>query len=181
MRDSPLRLFVPVPWQLERDETGTIVCGPGTKEVCDMVIGLASVMCARPRILLTPTNAGPEWDSVVMAEVMDRHIARYAPKLQRVIHLADAFNTLGEVIAVASYLQYIKQQGEEIEEVTFVVKSWHAPRLKMLVRRVFKKRGIEVPCRFVTCNVAADWKTRILREWVAYLENRFLKLPRRGY
>lgn len=177
MQNPALKIVVPIAWKLEW-EGDKVVCGEGTREACEYAVEIAREL-PLSTILLTPTVA-PAF-GVVMAGVMDRYVQNLAPRANRYVQEADSFDTLGEVVATASYMQALQASGTKVDEVIFTVKSWHAPRLRMIVRRVFEGRDIAVPVRIETHHVPASWKDRYLHEWIAYWLNYWYKLPKRGY
>ena len=171
-------IIVPIAWKLDRDEHGTIICGPGTKEACDHAIKIA-LKTPSSLILLTPTNAGAEWEHITMCRVMADYIKAQAPDTPQITSEAPWFNTMGEVTAAASYTARCKREVS-VEKVIFVVKSWHLPRLRMIVRVIFKGRKLNVPVGYETHFVPAPILDRTVREPIAFVLNS-LRLRHIGY
>ena len=162
-----LTIIIPVPWKLARNEHGRIICGPGTEEACDHAVQFA-LKTRRSEILLTPTiPTDPTWGGVSMSQIMMEHIASRFPELTLRYEEAPHFNTYGEVIAAAEYLMRCQRKSILVDEVVYIVKFWHQPRLKLYVDAVFAKNGISVPVRYETHDVSASVYDRVLREYIA--------------
>ncbi|MES2931787.1 MAG: hypothetical protein V4682_03815 [Patescibacteria group bacterium] len=103
---------------------------------------------------------------------MIAHIAQRHPALALRYNEAPSFTTRGEVMATADFIRFCECRSEEIEEVIFVVKSWHKERLMINVEAIFKAQRIAVPVRYETHEVPASFFDRVLREFVARIVNR---------
>lgn len=178
MGTQGVTIIVPIAWKLDRDVRGTIICGPGTKEACDHAIEIARETPSS-LVLLTPTHASAEWEHVAMCDVMAQYIAEHAPDVTCAINQAPWFNTMGEVTAAASYIAQRLRNGP-VMQVVFVVKSWHLPRLRMIVRVIFKGRNVRIPIEYKTHSVPAPLLDRVVREPIAFVMNR-LRLRHIGY
>ncbi|MDP3402795.1 MAG: ElyC/SanA/YdcF family protein [bacterium] len=173
-----ITIIVPIAWKLDRDEHGTIICGAGTREACDHAVKIAQ-KTPSSLILLTPTNAGADWEHEAMCKVMAGYIKVQAPDIPQTISQAPWFNTMGEVTAAASYIARCKQEVP-VKKVIFVVKSWHLRRLRMIARVIFKGRNLDVPVEYATHSVHAPILDRTIRELGAFVFNS-LHLRHIGY
>lgn len=162
-------IFIPVPWKLARNEQGRIICGPGTEEACDYAAQLA-LKTPRSEILLTATvPTSPVWDGVIMSQLMAEHIACRYPELSLRYEKSPHFNTHGDVIAAAEYLKRCERKSVVVQEIVYIVKAWHKPRLKLYVDSVFSQHGVTTPVRYETQDIPASIYDRILRECVAWI------------
>ena len=139
-----ITLIVPVAFDLERDNY-KIIPGPGTRLACKQALGLLREASENTYLFFSASNAGPNWDNVIMGRVMQWHCEDLAPELRQLMRFrkAPTFNTLGEIIAVANYIQELQREGKRVLGVVFVVKEWHARRVRLVAQDVFAYKGLE--------------------------------------
>jgi hypothetical protein len=170
-------LIVPLAFDLERDGNG-IILGQGTKRACFQAIYVAYDIMRKgsnTRILTTATKAGKEYEFECMGSAMQRYIELNAPELVCDFDEANSFSTIGEITQVAHFLARRIEGTDEkppFERVIFTAKSWHAWRVRMIARRIFKKQGISIPFEVDTHFWKVPLLTRV-REIPAYIENWF--------
>ena len=157
-------LIVPIAADLTHDEKGIVVVGPLTKTACDLALQIATEV-KNPVILTTASFAGDQYGRVMMGEVMKSYLCKnlppyISPEQGVSFYLARWFNTMGEVLAVAEYIQWMYgHDTDALQKVIFAVKMYHMPRLEMLVRRIFFIKEIQVPVEYCTHHVPIDLRT----------------------
>lgn len=168
-------LIVPFGFDLERNRAGEVILGPGTKLACDEAVRIGRDLWSEGHevhILTTATRA-PKYDQAMLGELMQNYLwAKLYEYPERNFNVtvtfseASSFNTLGEVLATADYLEQ-----NDFDEVRFAVKKWHLRRVKMLVLKVFARRRIRAYPHF---DVHRHWpglRDRFFREPLALILN----------
>jgi hypothetical protein len=134
-------IIMPILFDLALDENGGVILGPGTKKACDQAIEIARH--SRYALILTtatvPTSA--KWKGERMGLIAQRYIVTANSDARVDFAEAETFDTFGEVLAVARYVRYLPS----VEKVVLTVKWWHAPRVFMLARRIFRRLDISCP------------------------------------
>lgn len=147
MEQPGVTLIVPIAADLRRNERDIVVCGPNTVRACDEAVRYAHTVPA-PRIQLGATE-DPHYDNVCMADLMERYMHKLNAGLVFLRHRAPEYNTIGEVLATVDALHALIAQGETVSEVVFLVKDWHAPRVRENVAFIFNRKGVVVPYRIL--------------------------------
>lgn len=139
-----MNIIVPVSCDFDYEE-GKVIPGRETKIACD---GATKMMDNRSYILLTATRDGKKWDRVRMMDVMKVYLLSQGIHPRRIKEKqATTFNTFGEMQAVARYVSQnvlfgVASPGVPRGCIILVVKWWHAPRCRLLLRyHLFRERG----------------------------------------
>ncbi|MDB5264453.1 MAG: hypothetical protein JWN64_24 [Parcubacteria group bacterium] len=161
-------LVVVIAFDLDRDkETNEVILGPGTKRACDEAI-LYARSIPYAIVLTTATRAGPEYNRVQMGELMRKYLWDKAPDLTAQFLEAKTFDTIGEVFEAAKFAY---SQRYVVSKVVFIVKSWHAFRLRMVANIIFKWYKLRRP--FVQTHELPASRKLIWHERIGTVENWF--------
>lgn len=123
-----------------------VACGPGTVASCDHAVKIF-LDCKQKnqdaRLIATASEA-PRFNNVEMGRVMAAYMSNSVldPEYRACVEYrkAEEFNTLGELIALAHYVQELEQkEGRGAVGVVYItVKGWHAQRVDILARHIFE-------------------------------------------
>jgi hypothetical protein len=97
------------------------------------------------------------------------------PKNQAVTYFpARWFTTMGEVLAVAEYIQKVRRNNLlQFESIVFVVKAYQKKRLKMLVKLIFRYKHIRIHVDYDTYEAETD-QNALSHEQLGMISNRML-------
>jgi hypothetical protein len=103
-----------------------------------------------------------------MGKVMEDYINHKAPSIRTTFQEAPMFNSAGESHALAEYVRSASDRGDCIAEVIIAVKDWHAPRVRLLVKKDFHLLDVTVPFRVETHDLPVS-KKELRKEKVKYI------------
>jgi len=170
--DQHTRVFIPLGADLVR-AGGQVVCGPLTAQACDVAIAMARKY-EGSRILLTPTR-GHRFKNVIMRFVMGSYIEERAPEIPLAFEAAPTFDTLGEIQAVAAYLNRMVKEGEHLVPV-FIFEESRVNRTMFIVSEVFRHENVASPDVEFKCifDAPSIWVRvyRELYEWRSLKKNK---------
>lgn len=138
-------VVLPIMFDLAKSST-TIIPGPGTTYTLEEAAMLVNRRTAAEKsaamVLFTACEAtNPKWQRVNMGRLCETWFNRRWPHINTTYEQADTFNTVGELEALTRYLN----QNRNVTSATIVVKSWHAPRVRLIVRRIQKAGHLKTP------------------------------------
>lgn len=143
-------LIAPIMGDLEEDENGTIVLGRASKRACVHAITEARRVREegrQPLILLTatvPDRGNYKHCTERMGKIAERYINAADPTLQTRYHEAKWFITIGEIVAIAEFLE-----AHEVKELLLPVKWFHAIRVWVIAGTIFRRKGLRPRMRIL--------------------------------
>lgn len=136
MTDPEKVLIVPVAADLARNGI-SVRCGPRTAANCGRAMMLARTYPGST--ILTTATVSPKF-GVVMGQVMKDFVTSVTPDLKVAYEEAETFDTLGEILATASF---VRDHNGKFGHVIFVVEAYRKERTDFLVRHVFGHEEVD--------------------------------------
>jgi hypothetical protein len=156
-----ITLIVPVPFELARNARNEVICGPGTKLACDQAITFARAI-QNTRVFFSATQASAKYDRVVMGRVMEGYVNKHAPNVPTDFHESPLFSTIGDLIALAEFINKWKRSRPKLGLVLFTTKDWHAKRIEQVAKAVFRWKGCDMAIQLKTHPFTASRKLRMM-------------------
>lgn len=165
-------IVLPIMFDLARSSSGKIIPGPGTAGALDCAMW-ESVQRKRADILLTATVPyDPIWEGCKHGKVAEEYVRSDMPHACIIFHEARWYSTIGEAVAAAEYIQAhnLDAPDDPIVMLVVMVKWWHLPRTRMIVRRVFRHKGLRCQVVFKPHWLAVTLRAAI-HEVAGYVAN----------